>query len=207
MRRYLLPLTSILGLLAADCQTRDDEAALTALAAHGKTPAASPGNVVADDLAPADWRKGETFTCSSWDDKSETLMSFDGSSWTITRKDMQSGVIERFRQSGSGDSGLVEVIQGKAAPNAGDALHRDIFNWAGVEDKGPVQSIPGLVPLPRDMRDDVAGVIISNPRMLGTAFENLLPDSVRAEMANERQAELTRANAGPRVSSPTPAPA
>lgn len=158
-------------------------------------------------IAPANYTKGEPYTCTSWDDSLETIATFDGKSWTITQKDIRTGLIERFTQSGSGPTGRLEMIQGTATLGAGDALHRKLFGWAGVEDRGSALSTSlREAPLSRSMRADVAGLLIAMPNQMGDGLENLLPSAVRAEMKREAEADAARLNAAaPGHPSTTPA--
>jgi hypothetical protein len=160
----------------------------------------SESRISINKVAPENAIPGEPYTCYSWSDTSETTLTYTGKSWVITQKDVRSGKIERFTQSGTGASGMLETIQGRPAPasdsDALNALKRKLFAWEGVEDRQPAQTASRkLVPLPRNMWEDVAGTILSSPKPMGSAFENLLPDSVRAEMAREAVADAARLNA------------
>lgn len=208
-RSFFLYATSALGLSlatpsdAVDREEATSEPPVTYIAQTG-TPHPAKADafpatlmVPAADMTTAASAPQEPSTSYSWDDKSETVLKFDGRSWTITRKDIRTGAIERFTQSGTGALGRLEVMQGKGVnlpkgtplPASMDALHRQLFTWNGVEDS----AAPGLgsrqdVPLPRTMRRDVAGIILSSPDAAGPALNNLLPDNVRKEMAAETRA-------------------
>lgn len=151
-----------------------------------------------------DASKGEPMTCYSWDDRSETVMKFDGKVWTVTQKDIASGRIERFTQaSGDTDHGRLDVFQGHATAAPEGALERKLFSWEGVEDRGRVIGSHENQQLPRTMRRDVAGTILTAPAQVGEAMNNLLPDKVRHEMAEETRALVNQLNHPP-GSQPSP---
>jgi len=156
-----------------------------------------------------DASSGEPMTCYSWDDTSETVMKFDGTRWTVTQKDIASGRIERFTQSsGSGDHGRLEMMQGAPVHRPAGALERQSFAWHGVEDRGLVLSTTANVQLPRSMRNDVAGAILSAPGLVGPAMNILLPDPVRLERSMKNAARsptsITRRHRGPFLTRPVP---
>lgn len=211
-RSFFLYATSALGLsITAPAQTteredtRSSSERATSYVAHATKPEATSA---ADQLTPiaiplsskqgaqATWPR-EPVTCYSWDDASETVLKFDGRSWTVTRKDMRTGAIERFTQSGAGASGRIEFIQGKgdASPEALDALQRKLFTWDGVEDAQPAKlASRQSVPLPQSMRRAVEGTILSAPNPPGDSITNLLPDDVRQQMATETRELVDRLN-------------
>ena len=195
-RKFLLPVTLAFG-LGANVETRaashqdDDNAVAASQPFNGPQTGALRSNetTMVSIIGATGAITEQPAEILSWDDTSETSMRFNGRSWTVTRKDLRTGEIQRFKQSEIGSLGQLEVIQTKPEPDAADALHRSLFTWMGTEDTRQAHLVSReLGPLPKSMRFDVADAILSMPTTAGDAINNLLPDKVRREMAAENKA-------------------
>ncbi len=165
---------------------------------------------------PSSYVEGQPFVALEKSDDCDTQFVFNGKSWVITQKNIRTGVIQRFTQSGTGDRGRLEVIQGKGLnlpngaplPESASAIGRVGFSWVGVEDKGPAQAASHAeVPLPRSMRADVGSMLSDRGAPMGDALENLLPDSVRREMKRDQDALVAELNRRDQASPTAVAPA
>jgi hypothetical protein len=141
---------------------------------------------------PFDW----TWTGNN----SESHGEFTGDSWIISQKDLKTGRIEKFTQSGTSGLGRLEIIQGDPETEGGLDLGRNPkWRTNGETERTPKTSSSKLVSLPDDMKRDAVVERDSRYSMGERAFaalDNLVPNSIEQEIRQQNREIAAKLNIG-----------